>query len=284
MNLSTTIKLFLPLGDPKRLRTAELSNWSGKAVAAPRTDLDILIKREELAKPGIYILLGVDPTDGKPLAYIGEAEAVAERLKQHKAKEFWSSAIAFVSKDENLTKSHIRYLEGRLIELATEVGRFKLQNSQSSGAKLPESDLHDMEAYLERVSQLLPVLGTELLSPVSVKKEVNPAEPQYVCAMKGAVAKGERTPNGFVVFKGSTAVAQLRASVLKNGPWIITLREQLLLDGKLVPEGNFLKFSKDVEFSSPSAAAAIIHGGNAAGPVAWKTQDGKTLKEIEENS
>lgn len=32
-----------PLGDAKSLRTAETSNWSGKAVAAPRTEIDELL-------------------------------------------------------------------------------------------------------------------------------------------------------------------------------------------------------------------------------------------------
>jgi hypothetical protein len=40
---------------------------------------------------------------------------------------------------------------------------------------------------------------------------------------------------------------------------------------------------KDVEFSSPSAAAAVIHGGGANGLTAWKDFEGRTLKEIEES-
>src|SRR5258706_1041454 len=95
---SATIKLFLPRGDAKCLRTAEISNWSGKAVAAPRTEMDELLQREELDKPGVYILSGTDPTTGSPRAYIGEAEVIRERLKQHRTKEFWISAIVFVSK------------------------------------------------------------------------------------------------------------------------------------------------------------------------------------------
>src|ERR1700756_5490561 len=105
---SATIKLFLPLGDAKSLRTAEISNWTGKAIAAPRTELDELLQREELAKSGIYILIGTEPPSGLPHAYIGEAEVIRDRLKQHKNREFWISAIVFVSKDENLTKAHIR--------------------------------------------------------------------------------------------------------------------------------------------------------------------------------
>src|ERR1022692_3332967 len=95
---SATIKLFLPLGDAKSLRTAEISNWTGKAIAAPRTQLDELLTREELDKAGVYILTGTDPFTNAPRANIGEAEIIRERLKQHKAKEFWVSAIVFVSK------------------------------------------------------------------------------------------------------------------------------------------------------------------------------------------
>lgn len=130
---SATIKLFLPRGDAKSLRTAEISNWTGKAIAAPRTELDELLQREELDKAGIYILSGADPRSGSPRAYIGEAEVIRDRLKQHKSKEFWVSAIVFVSKDENLTKAHVRYLESRLLVEAAQVDRFTLKQSNLAG-------------------------------------------------------------------------------------------------------------------------------------------------------
>src|SRR5438067_9597842 len=164
---SATIKLFLPRGDAKSLRTAEISNWTGKAVAAPRTELDELLQREELDKAGIYILSGTDPLSGLPRSYIGEAEIIRERLKQHKTKEFWVSAIVFVSKDENLTKAHVRYLESRLLAEASQVGRFTLEQNQPGGSRLPESDREDMEVFLARVRQLLPVLGSDLLAPIA---------------------------------------------------------------------------------------------------------------------
>jgi hypothetical protein len=141
MSTSATIKLFLPRGDAKSLRTAEISNWTGKAVAAPRTELEELLKREELEKAGVYILTGTDPGSGRPRAYIGEAEIIRERLKQHKTKEFWVSAIVFVSKDENLTKAHVRFLESRLLAEAAQVGRFDLEQNQAGGARLPIKDL-----------------------------------------------------------------------------------------------------------------------------------------------
>ena len=118
-------------GDAKSLRTAEISNWSGKAIAAPRTELDDLLAREEVEKTGVYILIGTDPHTNGPQAYIGEAEVIRDRLRQHKTKEFWVSAIIFVSKDENLTKAHLRYLESRLLAGASEIGRFKLEQNQA---------------------------------------------------------------------------------------------------------------------------------------------------------
>lgn len=281
MNPSATIKLFLPLGDPKRIRTAEISNWSGKAIAAPRTDLDHLLARQELASPGVYILLGSDTETGDLAAYVGEAEAVCDRLKQHRSKEFWTSAITFVTKDENLTKAHIRYLEGRLIEEASKIGRYKLTNATSSGSKLPESDQQDMEVFLERVGQLLPVLGSELLTPIApLQKSTTPGDYLY-CKVKGLEAKGLRSPNGFVVLAGSSAVLKERPGAKTHGAWVLALRGKLIADGALAPDGERLVFTKDVEFASPSAAAGVVRGGTAAGPAAWINKQGKTLKELE---
>jgi hypothetical protein len=278
---SATIKLFLPRGDAKSLRTAEISNWTGKAVAAPRTELDELLAREELEKAGVYILIGSDPHTNAPRAYIGEAEVIRDRLKQHKTKEFWVSAIVFVSKDENLTKAHVRYLESRLLAEATQVSRFTLEQNQAGGSRLPESDREDMEVFLSRIRQLLPVLGSDILSPIA--QSTAKAQPGGVlfCRNKGAEARGQRTVNGFVVFHGSTAVLEERPSA-ESYPYISAQRKQLLADGTLVPKDGFLVFTKDAEFSSPSAAAVVIHGGSANGLIVWKAKDGKSLKQLDE--
>src|SRR5437868_5088462 len=99
---TATIKLFLCEGDAKRLRTAELSNWTGKVVAGPRAELEALLKREEAGNSGVYFLTGTDPESGKNAVYIGEAEVIRDRLKGHLDKDFWNSVIFVISKDENL--------------------------------------------------------------------------------------------------------------------------------------------------------------------------------------
>jgi hypothetical protein len=277
--VSATIKLFLPRGDAKSLRTAEISNWSGKAIAAPRTELDSLLSREELARAGVYILLGTDPDTNGPQAYIGEAEIIGDRLRQHKARE-WTSAIIFTSKDENLTKAHVRYLESRLLSEATEVRRFSLAQNQAGGSKLPESDREDMEVFLARIRQLLPVLGSDILTPIATVSAGSPST-QLFCRIKGLEARGQRTANGFVVFKASAAVLEERPSVAQS-PYISAQRKQLLEVGALVAKSDRLLFTKDTEFSSPSTAAAIVRGGSANGLIEWKSADGKTLKQLDE--
>ena len=213
----------------------------GKALAASRTGLDELLKREEMGQSGVYVLTGSDPETGKPMAYVGEAEILRDRLKSHKTKDFWVSAITFLSKDENLTKSHIRFLEGRVLDESKAAGRFTLDNSTASGAKLPEADRHDMEEFLD-----------------------------------------QRTPTGFVVFKGSHAVAAHRPTAPQYAPFVVSTRDTFVKDGTLKKEGDRLVFTRDVEFSSPSAAAAVVHGGTANGLTAWKDKAGRTLKEIED--
>ncbi len=280
---SATIKLFLPRGDAKSLRTAEISNWSGKAVAAPRTELDELLAREELEKAGVYILLGSDPISNAARAYIGEAEVIRERLKQHKTKEFWVSAIVFVSKDENLTKAHVRFLESRLLAEAGQIGRFALEQNQAGGSRLPESDREDMEVFLARIRQLLPVLGSDILAPIAqIATKAQPGGVLY-CRSKGAEAQGQRTANGFVVFRGSTAVLGERPSA-ESYPYVLVQRKKLIADATLIEKDGFLLFTKDSEFSSPSAAAVVIHGGSANGLTAWKTKDGTSLKQLDEQA
>ncbi len=279
---SATIKLFLPHGDARRLRVGEVSNWTGKALAAPRTELEDLLARDELESSGVYFLLGVNPDTGDNLAYIGEAEVIRDRLKQHKGRDFWNSVVVFVSKDENLTKAHVRYLENRLLQEAKGAARYALENANTSNPKLPESDREDMEVYLSRIRQVLPVLGSDLLSPISGSSRPAHPQPQLFCKIKNAVATGRRTEGGFVVFAESTSVFAVRPSAEAQYPNTIALRQRLIKDQTLVERDGLYVFTKDVEFSSPSAAAAVIHGGSANGLTAWKDKNGKSLKELEE--
>jgi hypothetical protein len=219
----------------------------------------------------VYFLTGVEPNTGKPAIYVGEAESIRDRVKSHLDKDFWN---------ENLTKAHIRYLEGQLITRAKDAGRASVTNGQGTSAKLPESDREDMEVFLDKISQLLPILGVDWLVPADGTGAPAPQNQELVCEIKGVKARGRRTPTGFLVLKGSQAVRQERPSTEKY-PIPRQARDQLRNDGLLVEDAGAFVFTRDVEFSSPSAAASVIHGGHANGLIAWKNAQGATLKEIE---
>jgi hypothetical protein len=134
-----------------------------------------------------------------------------------------------------------------------------------------------MEVFYEKMRVLLPVLGCNLLVPL-----IEPAKSKnLVCKIKGLIAQGQRSPQGFVVFKGSQAIAELRHSAKTRGGWIINLRKKLDDAKVLIADGDHLVFAKDYEFASPSAAAAVIRGGNADGLTEWKSEDGKNLRDLE---
>lgn len=281
MSESATVRIFLVKGSPTSIRTAEISNWTGKAIAGPRSQIDEILKRDEAGKPGVYFLSGIDPGSGKGIIYIGEAEVIRKRVKDHLPKDYWNAVTFFVSKDENLTKAHIKYLEGKLIEKAKITGRAKLENSVSSGSHLPESDTADMDIFLSRMEQLLPILGQEFLKPVTHGESRGEGPSILFCEIKGLKAKGKQTENGFVVLKGSEAVLKDRPSSQKY-KWASNLRETLIMDSVLKEVGDRYVFEQDHEFSSPSAAAAVVHGGHANGLTSWKDNQGRTIKELEQ--
>ena len=150
-----TIKLFLVDADPDGRMICELSNWTGKAYRIPRGKVKDCADRPELKSTAVYILFGrPESSTEKPRAYIGEAENIYSRLVQHVAeKEFWNEAVVFISKDENLNKAHIKYLESRLHELATNAGRFHIQNGNTpTKSSISESDQAEMEEFIENIN------------------------------------------------------------------------------------------------------------------------------------
>jgi hypothetical protein len=137
-----------------------------------------------------------------------------------------------------------------------------------------------MEIFLERIHQLMPVLGADALLPIGQAAEGQAEKRLLFCEIKGLKATGHLIPTGFVVLKGSQAVLKERASAHQY-PYTLSTRKKLIDDGTLARAADHLKFTRDAEFSSPSAAATVVHGGSANGLLAWKDGNGKTLKELE---
>ncbi|MGB0895760.1 MAG: GIY-YIG nuclease family protein [Flavobacteriaceae bacterium] len=282
-NFGKTIKIFLIDGEPNGRMTCELSNWTGKALKIPRKKIKQSSDRPELENTGIYILFGKsNKIENKELAYIGEAEGIYKRLNQHlSAKDFWNEALIFVSKDENLNKAHIKYLESRLYEIATKVNRYDLENGNNpTRSTISESDQAEMEEFIENIKLLVNALGfkifEDLRKDLTFEEEIK--NTFYINAARGSDAKGQMTNEGFVVLKDSEIATSITNSFPKN--WT-NIRQSLIDDGIIVPIDNKLIFKKDYLFSSPSAAAAIVMGRSANGLTEWKLNDGRILKAVE---
>ncbi|MGE4285097.1 MAG: GIY-YIG nuclease family protein [Phycisphaerae bacterium] len=274
-----TIKLFLTEGKPNGLTIAELQQWTGIALACPRSEVQKLTQRSEATKPGVYILTGQDEESQFPVAYIGEAENIASRIKEHhRTLDFWDRICFFTQKDDNLTKGHIRYLEARMIQVAQEAKRMPLKNGSSpspANIPLPESDLADMEYFLEQMQMVLPVLGIDLLQPQPIVTAEDAAEntaesPIFEFKARDAVATAKFVNGEFVVVKDS--LVQKKTSI-KCPKWIIGLRDELLQNGVLAETEGFYIFSDNHAFNSPSKASAVIAGRASNGRLDWKVKD-----------
>lgn len=278
--MAKTIKIFLVDGEPNGLKTAELSNWVGQAIVIPRNKLKDIKQRPDCNKPAVYFLIGKEDEEALLFTtYIGEAENLWNRLITHdSSKDFWFTAIAFVSKDNNLTKAHVKYLESRCIEIATKVKRFNLENgAKSILPSLSEADIAEMEEFLSNLKLLLTAVGYPILQEIASKEQANASDPLFTCGGKMAMANGRMTNEGFVVYKDSTVTTQLSNAVVERNNKNIN---KLISNGYLEKKDeNLYIFIKDYVFNSPSAASDIVLGNSTSGWKKWKTKNGKTLEE-----
>lgn len=281
MKFGKTIKIFLLDGDPNGRLTCELSNWTGKAYKIPRNRVKDSTDRDDLSSTGVYLLFGKDE-EANDLVYIGEGEEILKRIMQHlPQQDFWHETIVFVSKDENLNKAHIKYLENRLYDLAKAANRYKILNTVTpTRSAISEADQAEMEEYLQNIKLLVNTLGHKVLEEKreAQPKQAVPSNSFFIKAARGADAQGRPTSDGFVVFKGSKASLDTVPSIT---PSFLVLRQKLIDQGVMREQGEWFEFTEDYVFSSPSTAAVMVMGRNANGLLEWKLDNGTALRDFE---
>lgn len=293
MTKGKSIRLFLVDGTPGGMITAEIINWTGHVLVAPRSRLPDLLQREEAARGGLYVLLGEKSDGDEKVAYIGETESIKDRLKQHArpeesgGKDFWTRVFIITSKDANLTKSHLKFVESRLINVALAANRINLENISGTVGEyglLPEADRSDMLEFIENIQMVMPVLGLDLWRATpkptakGAQESVNSPEFVLISQKTGLSAKAQEIDGEFVVQAGSIARTNWTEKNWNNG--YKKLHEHLQQIGILVPESEgVLRFAKEYVFSSPSAASAVIMGRADNGRKSWRTSDGTSYGE-----
>lgn len=196
-----------------------------------------------------------------------------------KEKYYWNTAVIFIGRD--LNKALIRYLENRFVAIARDSKRYEvLTKNTYRNTVMKESQIAAMEEFVDNVKILINALGYKVLEPVlQVGSTLTTLDDEYLyLSSAGASATGLVTAEGFVVLKGAKVNEKL--STKSVGASTIKLREQYIEEEKLK---NWVT-TEDILFSSSSAAAIFVLGFSASGPQTWKAKDGRTLKEIDENS
>jgi Domain of unknown function (DUF4357) len=283
MALGVTLRIFLPDGTPEGVRLVSKSNWTGLAVATSRSRYSMArTARSEFRTPGVYLLVGpADNAKFESRIYVGEGEDPRARIDLHHAqRDFWNRLILFTSTGEVLNKATLRYLEARLLEIAQAAGRAELENGTAPALPpLSEPDQQDAESFLGDMLIIYPLLGLNVFEAL----EQAPTAETLSLSGPHAEAIGVETENGFLVFAGAKA---RKATVESMPSWAQSLRQELVDSGALLSQDpdDSLTLVVEHEFKSPSAAAGVLLGRSAAGPLEWKNQNGIPLRQLREEA
>ncbi|WP_106744440.1 GIY-YIG nuclease family protein [Yoonia maritima] len=298
--LGRSLELFFVDGRADGMLTAEVFGWTGHVLRAPRTQIKDALMRPEAGFTGVYVLLG-ETKDG-PLAYIGEAEDMRVRLRDHVSnKGWWDDAILISSAANNLHKAHIKYLESRLVEIARDVAHTTLENGNTPPrSSLNEAAQANMESFIDTLMMVLPAIRVDLFlqkkvtavlqeqPDTSKASDVGESWPPLMPAFQLTTRSGEilayaKLQGGeFIVQHGSKA----RITVGKSSTDGVTRKRQQLLNAHTIIENDgWLEFVDNYSFQSPSGAADFINGYSTNGRISWKeVKTGKTFAEWEQAS
>lgn len=274
-----TIQIFLPSGDPRGIRIAEITTRIVQVIEVPRSLLGEFFKMDESNQVAMYFLFGGDEDERE--VYIGQTSDLRARLRTHnRKKDFWERALVLISRTETLTQTHALFLEWLCLQQAQKAGRFKnLNGNNGSKPHTPaplEAECHE---FFETGSTLLATLGYPVFSQVASAVNTDQDELVYHCTAAGTKGRGLYTSEGFVVLKGS--IGRLANVKSIQGTASERFRNRLIEQGIMVPDGDRVVFTKDHLFNSPSYAAIAIVGRQMNGWKKWITADGRTLHEIE---
>jgi len=286
-----SINLFLMDGEPSGSIKCTLANWTGVAYKIPRTELEKCKERDDLKQSGVYFLFGVDEETNESVVYVGQAgvrkngEGILYRLQEHKRKsdkDYWTEAVVFTTSNNSFGPTEISWLENRFCSLAANAKRYSVKNGNDPNlGNVTEEKESELEEFVDYAKIVMGVLGHKIFEPltetVSNEKQDDSAvdESIYFFKRKDTDAKGKTTSEGFVVLEGSVVRMSIRPSCPDS---VKSDREK---HKNAIGENGILNAS--ILFKSPSGASSFVNFGSSNGNIDWKTANGKTLKDVENN-
>ena len=199
-----TIQIFLPAGDPRGMRVAEITTRIVRVIEVPRSQLAEFVRTPVAQQVGVYFLMGELTEAGLPRVYIGQSGNIGTRLVQHNQyKDFWNRAMVVISLTNSMTQTHALFLEWFAIQQAAQAGRYSLENGNTGARPHPpaplEADCHEIH---ETAATLLATLGQPIFEPLTNAATFLGVKELFYCKASGSDGVGEYTTEGFVVHKG----------------------------------------------------------------------------------
>ncbi|MGP4788818.1 GIY-YIG nuclease family protein [Psychrobacter sp. 1Y11] len=298
-----TIQIYLPKGNPRGLRLAEMTTRTVRLIEIPRIHIDDFFAMPDANQVGLYFLIGETETADKPLLYIGQTGDLKRRLNQHDDKDFWTRAFVMLSTNNSMTQTHALYMEHKAIATATQVGRYEIKNGNTGNKPhTPDPLKADCEELFYTLDVLLSTLGQPVFESLSIKEKnnfnnqfstdldipsinnvetlpIDDLQPMlFYYKAKNGDAKGYYDDDGFVILAGSLV---RQAQAMSAPPFIVKLKENLLNTGKLIAVDNkSYKLTENQLFKTPSGASSLVSGRSTNGWIEWKNEAGETLDNV----
>lgn len=279
-----TIQIFLPGGDPRGIRVAEITTRIVQVIEVPRSLLQDFLKMPGCEQVAVYFLFGESDDGGQQKVYIGQTGDLQARLTSHnKQKDFWERALVLISRTNSLTQTHSLFLEWHCLQAARKAGRYTDENGNSGSKPHTPAPLEaDCLEIFETGKALLSTLGYPIFDPVGKPVETSQADEVFVCTSSGVDGRGLYTPEGFVVLQGSRGRKDNVPSLANTAG--ARLRARLAESGVTEIDGDAVVFTKDHLFRSPSMGALSLLGRTTNGWTEWKLPDGRTLDAVKRQS
>ncbi len=275
-----TIQIFLPGGDPRGIRVAEITTRIVQVIEVPRSLLQDFLKMPESDQVALYFLFGEAEDGSEQKVYLGQTGDLRARLVKHnKEKEFWERALVLISRTNSLTQTHALFLEWHCLQATRKAARYADENGNSGTKPHTPAPLEaDCLEIFETGQILLATLGYPLFDPVAKPAPTPRADEVFFCTAAGVNGRGLYTQEGFVVLKGSIGRRVNMQGLI--GHAYEQLRLTLQESGVVQAQGEDIIFAKDHLFKKPSPAAVALMGRPANGWLEWKTADGRTLDSL----
>ncbi|MGK9039391.1 DUF4357 domain-containing protein [Rhizobium sp. SA279] len=294
--IGRVVKIFITGKDPRSLRTVELDNWTGVAIAGQPEFFKKALEAEVLARSCVYLLIKSSAEDDLPEIYVGESDDFSQRYTSGKFPIEFDTFLIFTSKDDNLTRAHVKWLERELwLILKGNSGKVLVANANKpTSSNLPRADIATMRTYLSNLIYVLEAMGYDLFSAeertsaaASASTQELPETAEQVHLDLYATTLPNRSDMraylqyvnaAYTLLAGSKINPVVTDSLPAN---VRKLRATLLNDGGLAKHEGYFELTRDISFSKPSPASALVKGRSSTGYRDWlRKEDDKPLGDV----